>query len=76
MKILNEIEQALARIEADIAHVIELRKQPVEEDAKHIFAGVDHKIAGLKGWVEDVKEALHAGKAKIKTIGQDIRADI
>ena len=76
MKILNEIEQALQRIETDIAHVITLRKHHAQEDAGHIFADVDNKMARLKGWVEDVKNALHAGKAKIEHIGQDIRADI
>ena len=76
MKILSEIEQTLARIEADIAHVVALRKQHIEEDTGHIFAEVDNKISGLKGWVEDIKNAIHTSKAKIERIGQDIRADI
>lgn len=65
MHILHDIEQTIARIETDIEHVIHLRRHHLQAECAALFSEVDNKIVGLKGWVEDVKQALHAGMEKL-----------
>jgi len=76
MSILHDIEQTIRRIEADISHMVALRKQHMQTETAHVLSEVDNKIAGLKGWVEDIKQALHAGAAKIDKTAAEVKAEI
>ncbi len=65
MSILHDIEQTIGRIEADIGHMVALRRQHMQTESAHVLSEVDNKIAGLKGWVEDIRQALHDGVKKL-----------
>jgi len=65
MKLLNEIEKTIARIESDLTHIVELRKQHIQTETAHILSEVDNKIGGLKAWLEDIKQAIYAGLRKL-----------
>jgi hypothetical protein len=65
MKFLHEIENAILRIENDIKQIVELRKQQIQTETAQALSEVDNKIAGLKGWLEDIKEAVYADIRKI-----------
>jgi hypothetical protein len=66
MNFLHEIEQAILRIEGDIRQIVELRKQHMQTETAHVLSEVDNKIAGLKGWLEDIKEAIYADVKRLR----------
>lgn len=66
MKFLHEIEQVILRIEGDIRQIVELRKQHMQTETAHVLSEVDNKIAGLRAWLEDIKEAIYADVKRLR----------
>ncbi len=66
MKLLNEIEQAIVRVEGELEHIVELRKQHMQTETAHILSEVDNKINGLKAWLEDIKQAIYTGMKHLR----------
>ncbi|MDE3061258.1 MAG: hypothetical protein KGJ06_09625 [Pseudomonadota bacterium] len=76
MSILQQIEQAIGHAEQHIERILALREQYVKTEAGEALSDVNNKISGLKAWLEDIRQAIHADKEKIGNVAEDLKKDL